>query len=279
MILSLNWIQITWAETVKVTTFPGWEPQINLWELKDKISGNHIDISTRITSFNDLGHLLVTVDAIKRIGGTVRKLIIPYFPGARQDRYFDWQALTIQIYTDLINSLWFEQVVVFDPHSGVLKTFLNNMFEYTSQTIWENYIKSYISQSNLTNVVYISPDKWGVEKINLLAPKTAEIIYCTKCRDSNTWKLSGFQVNSDSNLQGKHGLVIDDICDWGWTVIWIAKELQKRGIWSLSLFVTHWIFSKWIDCISEYYTSIHTTDSFKDISDSRVTVQVLESFL
>lgn len=69
-------------------TFAGGEPHIRL-DSPEKLIGHDVAIITRIQSFNDIGVLVVAVDALKRCNVSGFGLHIPYFPGARQDRVIE----------------------------------------------------------------------------------------------------------------------------------------------------------------------------------------------
>ena len=106
-------------------TFSGGEPHIKINSNFDKTQG--ITITHRIHSFNDLGLLCLAVDALQRIGVKLETLIIPYFPAARQDRVMvKGEPLSVKVYANIVNSLNFDKVIVFDAHSEVTPAVLNN---------------------------------------------------------------------------------------------------------------------------------------------------------
>ena len=105
-------------------TFSGGEPHIKI--LTDLKPNESVTITTRIQSFNDIGLLLIAVDALRRLGVKSIDLFMPYMPAARQDRIMiPGESLSVKVYADIINSLNFDSVIVFDPHSFVLIPQLN----------------------------------------------------------------------------------------------------------------------------------------------------------
>lgn len=245
---------------LEVLVFPGGEPHIKLDQYAQILPENIINISTRLNSFNDLGKLLVLCDAIQRMQGKIGTIYIPYFPGARQDKKIFAEAFTVKIYTDLINRLHANEIVIYDPHSEVTPALLNNAEIITQKEIWGNYIKNNIIKNQ--DFVFISPDTGATKKIELIADKK-QIVYCTKKRDPKTGNLSHFEVGSGS-LKGKKGIIIDDICDGGGTFVGLAKRLHRKGIDKLILCVTHGIFSKGFETLWQYYDDIHTTNSIRE---------------
>ncbi len=244
---------------LQVIIFPGGEPHVKLFEqIPQGTNLKECNISIRLNSFLDVGKLLSVHNAIINAGGSIKTLVIPYFPGARQDKRCLGEAFTIQIYADLINRLKTKNVIIFDPHSEVTPSLINNIRVIPQKNIWKSWIQKQMNSSVLP-VVLISPDKGASEKTKLLA-KQEDIVQCSKKRDSSSGKLSNFKVHIDS-LNGKHGIIVDDICDGGGTFLGLAKELRKKGILKLTLCVTHGIFSKGIQKLLQHYDEIITTNS------------------
>ncbi|QDW23884.1 ribose-phosphate diphosphokinase [Pedobacter sp. KBS0701] len=246
--------------------FAGGEPHI-------KIS-NHFDVSLpvtithRINSFNDLGMICITVDALKRMGVKEINLFIPYFPAARQDRVMiPGEPLSVKIYADIINAMTLESVTIFDPHSEVTPALLNNCVAISNH----EFIKQVIEKIG-NDVKLISPDGGALKKIYKVSEFLggAEVVECSKSRDVKTGKLSGFKVYSD-DLGDADCLIVDDICDGGGTFIGLAEALKAKNAGKLYLAISHGIFSKGFDELGKYFEQIFTTDSIKEVDHAGVT--------
>ncbi|WP_458628738.1 ribose-phosphate diphosphokinase [Winogradskyella sp. PC D3.3] len=238
--------------------FSGGEPHIKIHS--DLSAVSKITITTRLQSFNDLGLLLIAVDALRRMDVKTIHLFLPYMPAARQDRVMiPGEALSVKVYADVINSLNLESVTVFDPHSEVTPAVLNHckvIFNYT-------FIRSVIKAIN-SEVTLISPDGGALKKIYNVSAYLGglPVIECSKKRNVINGKLEGFKVYED-DLKGCNCLIVDDICDGGGTFIGLAKALKKRNAGKLYLAVSHGIFSKGLDVLNAHFEKIFTTDSFK----------------
>lgn len=242
--------------------FSGGEPHI---KIKAFVSDGTISLTHRINSFNDLGLLLIAVDALKRMGHNNLELILPYFPGARQDRLMiPGESLTVKIYADLINKLGLNQITLFDPHSEVAPALLDNCKVINNH----NFI-GLIVQSLPEHLILVSPDAGAAKKIHKLARhlKKYEVIECGKTRNVTTGALSGFKVPS-KDLMGRPCLIVDDICDGGGTFMGLAEELKKSQAGDLYLAVSHGIFSKGLEKLSEQFENIFTTDSIRTHSNA-----------
>ncbi len=246
-------------------TFSGGEPHIKIDP--NCINNEKVTITHRLNSFNDLGLLCLAVDALRRMDTKIEKLIIPYFPSARQDRVMiSGEPLSVKVYADIINNLQIEKVVVFDAHSEVTPALLNNCQVISNHRFIEKIVTTIGN-----NVKLISPDGGALKKIYKVSEFLGgvEVVECSKSRDVKTGKLTGFKVYND-NLEGKDCLIVDDICDGGGTFIGLATELKNKNAGKLYLAVSHGIFSKGFDSLT-CFDKIFTTNSFKDFDNEVIT--------
>lgn len=277
----------------KAFTFSGGEPHIKLDYNHHQVrreceTGNwcNVWISHRINSFNDLGLLMVAVDALR---GTYPieelYLYLPYFPGARQDRRMvDGEPLTVKVYADIINSLGFKAVKIVDSHSDVAPALIDNCFAINNH----RFVNKCLSEMEWTMgdmsdfdgpakpfFNLISPDAGSNKKMKDLAKSVAEdyypfnLIKCDKTRDVSTGKITGFDVYAD-DLGRLPSVIVDDICDGGGTFIGLAEQLIDKNCGKLYLIVTHGIFSKGVDYLMKYFDDIYTTDSIRNEGESNI---------
>jgi ribose-phosphate pyrophosphokinase len=246
--------------------FAGGEPHIKISNNLDVAAP--VTITQRINSFNDLGMICITVDALRRMGVKEINLFIPYFPAARQDRVMiPGEPLSVKVYADIINAMALTSVTVFDPHSEVTPALLNNCVTVSNH----EFIKQVIANIG-TDVKLISPDGGALKKIYKVSEFLcgAEVVECSKSRDVKTGKLSGFKVYAE-DLKGADCLIVDDICDGGGTFIGLAEALKAKNAGKLYLAISHGIFSKGFDDLAKYFEQIFTTDSIKEVDHDGVT--------
>ncbi|KAA1243489.1 ribose-phosphate diphosphokinase [Aquimarina sp. RZ0] len=244
--------------------FNGGEPHIKITE---EHIGEEVTITHRLNSFNDVGLLLVATDALRRMDVKQITVLIPYFPAARQDRVMvSGESLSVKVYADIINAQNYNKVLVFDPHSEVTPALLNNV------EVIQNY--EYVKQCLATigeEVLLISPDGGALKKIYKVSEYLGGIavVECSKRRNVKTGQLSGFRVYEE-DLAAKHCVIVDDICDGGGTFLGLATALKEKNAGKLSLVVSHGIFSKGFEELTESFDTIFTTDSFRDIEEGKV---------
>ena len=161
------------------------------------------------------------------------------------------------------------QVTIFDSHSEVAIALLNNCNAVDNHA----FIQKVVHQVGAVKL--ISPDGGALKKIYKVAAALdgMEVVEGSKSRDVKTGQLSGFKVYAD-DLEGADCLVVDDICDGGGTFMGLATELKKKNAGKLYLAVSHGIFSKGLDALSQHFETIFTTDSIRNMDAQAQLVQI-----
>jgi ribose-phosphate pyrophosphokinase len=170
------------------------------------------------------------------IGGRTR-LIMQYIPHARQDRRKrDEDVFTLKYFSEIINSLKFDEVDVLDPHSPVSEALINNIVVDTA----EDYIKQIIDDGydDEEEFVIFYPDNGAYKKYTdfIKAPSC----YGVKNRDWETGKIIGLDVITNGiDLKGKRILMIDDIISYGGSMYYSAKKLKELGCGDIYIYASH----------------------------------------
>lgn len=203
-------------------------------------------------SADDLLALAIWADAVHRDGGEPSALI-PYLPGARQDRRQSGEALSASVYANIINFMRLQRVVYLDPHSVAMPALIDNGVEVPLVAVAE----SIFSGPSFAGI--IAPDAGAAKRAGAVAQMLdVPCFQALKRRDPTTGKLSGFACEPLPAI-GKL-LVVDDICDGGGTFKGLANA-TGLGKERLALFVTHGIFSKGSETLPDFFSDIYTTDS------------------
>lgn len=200
---------------------------------------------------NDYVTAAMWIDYAHQAGHKVTALI-PYLPGARQDRGTPFGA---KVYANLINAMDADEVVCFDPHSEVMPDLINNLRIVYSDVVIKKVLRKTIGEY----AGVICPDAGARARTEKTAATLGlPVYYATKHRDFTTGKLTGFECEALPET-GKF-LVVDDICDGGGTFRGLAAStgLPKER---LDLWVSHGVFSGNAAGLNEHYGTIFTTDS------------------
>lgn len=259
--------------TITVNKFPIEAFNFNGGECHVSIADIAVSDITSVVAYlyssDDIMQLMMTIDAIKRKNSEVAiDLVIPYFPYGRQDRVCnEGEALSVSVMANMINSLECKSVTIYDPHSAMTENLLNNCTVVNQSDILSK--SGIITEIKAKCLTLISPDAGAKPKTQEIAGENnIDAIYCTKSRDVKTGKITA--TNIPDGVMDKDFIIVDDICDGGRTFIELAKSLKKAGCGDLYLYVTHGIFSKGLDVLTEYFEHIYCYHSFlnKDEVDS-----------
>ena len=238
--------------------------------------GNEIYVWVNLRNANDIMELLMVNSVLEyKTPSNIRKvLVMPYVPYARQDRIMvDGEALSIKVFANLINGMNFDKVIVHDAHSEVAVALIDRCVNVPKQDLivggqavntWASLLSQYLWGKKY---ILVSPDA-GAEKKTIEFSKAyggLPIVFATKVRDVNTGRITDTKViNPEIIKNHPQLLILDDICDGGFTFIKLAEELHKYEPKAIDLFVTHGIFSKGYKPLFEGgIRTIYTTNSFE----------------
>jgi ribose-phosphate pyrophosphokinase len=239
--------------------------------LREAAQKGSIDVIGAIKNGDDLLNVALAVEAIDSALKETKLLYpltlnISYMLGARMDRRIAaGQPASLAVVASLLNAILrnsvFTGVRVLDPHSPVTLTQLNQA-EALHPDALVAFALSRIKRDEGQSPVVVVPDAGAIARTNgILSRLEADnlIARCSKKRDSQTGKLSGFELD-EGDVLGRVALIVDDICDGGGTFAGIAKVLRAHGAAKVYLCVTHGIFSKGIEI--EGIDGVFSTDSY-----------------
>lgn len=255
----------------KPSNFPDGQQQIKIITPGSAIEET-VAIYSRLNNFLDLEKIACATASLRNLKVKEISLYAPYFLGARSDIKFEEGSNNYlkDVIFPIVNGLNFESVIVMDPHSTNMEMGLKNFKSYDNSQLVMWALGRIIATTNADerNQVLVSPDGGALKKIFKLVDQIrfkGEVINCAKSRDLEG-KLTHVSVPSREDHFAKDLIIIDDICDGGGTFINIAKEIKKQQperTGKLYLIVTHGIFSKGLEELSEYFDGIFCTNSYQ----------------
>lgn len=253
---------------VKVFKFPAGESGVSYeYYPRTHVYNPHEKFSAKITLLwegnDDLINLALLVDAIRRKEGEINiNLDIPYFPYCRQDRICNpGESLSVKVIASFINSLGFSRVYIIDPHSDVLGAVLDNMVQIDIKHKVHEAL--FTLEKGAATVALVSPDAGALKKVYGYAsygPLGTHVVRADKTRNTKTGKIAGTVVYSE-HLGNTNLLVVDDLCDGGFTFTQLAPELRKITTGTVSLFVSHGIFTKGVDIVADVYDNVFVVNN------------------
>jgi ribose-phosphate pyrophosphokinase len=261
---------------VPLATYPDTMPLINAAP-----DGFPARVLLRPKSFASFMAALFWIDAIGERHDHAPHLILPFVPGARQDRLNDSgdYLFTAKSVAKEINARGFPSVTVLDPHSEVTPALIDRCKVVHAADCINPPAGKYAA--------VISPDAGAEKRAGTVARKLGvPLIHAWKTRDVATGTIAGFGYDrstlADPLLDGPaRMLVVDDICDGGGTFTGLAAEIAKSGFEELDLhlWTTHGIYSKGVAALAEHFSHIYCTDSVAGDRAGVIEVPVCQKLL
>jgi ribose-phosphate pyrophosphokinase len=254
MLINLN----TGEGIEKRLLFPDNQPHIQLapkwtWDKHNIVVCSMVD-SKRVLE------LLMVASALEEHGLYVSDLHIPYLMAARFDRIMEFRdSFDLKVISRIINSINADRVHLYDPHSDVAPALINKAFIHTNEPLVKMYDEN--------NAILIIPDAGAAKKAHKYMEWNkgiTESIQCVKHRDLSTGALT-LKVLEPEKCTARHCVIIDDLCDGGGTFLQIAQQIDPV---TLTLIVTHGIFSKGFSELHKHFDKIIVSDSYRAAYDS-----------
>lgn len=192
---------------------------------------------------DNLMELLIMIDALKRASAASITAVIPHYGYARQDRKVNPRTpITAKLVADLITVAGATRVITMDLHAGQIQGFFNIPFDniFASPVIL-NYVHDHIA-SQSQNIVCVSPDSGGVERVRFYAKKLKCDLAMIDKRRTAPNVAKAFNVVGD--VRGKDLIIIDDMIDTAGTLIEAARVLKSEGGGKIYACATHGVFSE-----------------------------------
>jgi ribose-phosphate pyrophosphokinase len=246
----------------KSFTFPGGELRVHIPGLPESLTGD-ITVLARLQSADAIIRLLLATEIVQRYHRSGQKrLVIPYFPYARQDRVMQpGEAFSLKAIARLINSLGYDEVIVCDPHSDVTAALVENIRIIPQVDMIAAHED--IGRIIHSGITIVAPDAGAAKKAFAVARHYGlPLLTASKVRDTKTGQITNTSLDAQSPIDEWSALIVDDICDGGRTFIELAKVLRWRGASRVFLYVTHGIFSQGLGVFAGLIDVVFTTDSF-----------------
>ncbi|ARD63441.1 ribose-phosphate pyrophosphokinase [Kosakonia radicincitans DSM 16656] len=254
-------------------------PDGAVWlKVAGKLPSFALHMRVRVAAMRDMNDFMLLaqlVDAVRHVTDiAVSHLELAWLPWARQDRHMvAGDSFALKVFADQLNTLNFDKVYILDPHSDAAAAAIKNcvVIAQESGLMQSETLRRAIGKGEL---MLVAPDAGALKKIHNVAKASGAQSYAilTKERDVATGNLTGFALVA-GDVAGKDVLIVDDLCDAGGTFIGSAQVLRDAGARSVSLYVTHGVFSKGVEhLLNNGIDAIYTTTSFTspELADPRV---------
>lgn len=197
--------------------------------ITENIKNKPVTIVSAITPTNILEFLFL-IDAAKRSGAKIKKIIIPFLSYARQDKqYHSGEPLSGAVICSLLKQLHIP-ILILDIHSDRLKKYLS----YKDYSVLPSLARKLPKKEYLI----ISPDKGGAKR----AQRIAKLFHLPMMVIAKTRVNSKITMQFTKNVFGKSILIVEDMISTGTTLFKAAQLLKQHGAKEIYCIAAHGLF-------------------------------------
>lgn len=170
----------------------------------------------------------------EKYGITHIVLEMPYCPHARMDRCKEnEECFTLKYFCDFINSLQFDQVKIFDPHSNVTAALLNNVRIERPEKEIQFLLHTY------PDATLFFTDEGAQKRYKDIIGNTY-FSFGVKDREWSSQNINSLQVMGAKHMIAGHDIIIvDDIISRGSTIYLASKQLKEMGCKNIYIWASH----------------------------------------
>lgn len=257
------------SERVEIKKFPNGESLIHSENLKLRSDDNEIRVY--FENDEDITQLIFLKSHLDELGIKCN-LILPYMPYSRMDRTEGITIFTLKHLCKLINSLKFENVTIYEPHSDVCTALLDRVKVINmSKILAEGLLKELNNGKEEIYLVY--PDA-GAAKRYGKEIDYGKILTASKERDFKTGFIKKVDINGNMKSKNFKAIIVDDLCSKGGTFMLTASKLKEMGATEIYLVVTHCentVFQGEL-LTSDLITGLYTTNSILSKEHEKIKV-------
>lgn len=196
-------------------------------------------ITSTFAPGDNLLELLLMIDSAKRASAGYITAVIPYFGYARQDRKDKPRVpISAKLMANLLQAAGANRIMTMDLHADQIQGFFDIPVDHLKS---EAIFIPYLSQQDLSNVTFASPDVGGVKRARTYAQYFGrDLVICDKeRRKANEVKA----ITVIGEVKGADVILVDDIIDTAGTLCKAADALIAQGAKSVRAMCTHPVLS------------------------------------
>ena len=240
---------------IKVGKFPNNETYVDIpMELaKQCLTYDRIGVEMKFESNEDIWTLMTVKDYLDKLNHPGVYLSLPYIPYSRMDRSENRRLFSLKTFANLINSMNFNCVTVWEPHSDVSVALIDRVFV---KDISVRLMKTLLADKfginepmdidmaekmAEKNICIVYPDA-GAEKRYSKQLKCKNTITASKNRDFDTGEIKSLTLHGvEESKNCEYAIIVDDLSSAGNSFLYAGKELRKKipNLKKVYLVVTH----------------------------------------
>ncbi|MGN2370034.1 ribose-phosphate pyrophosphokinase [Clostridium cagae] len=165
-------------------------------------------------------------------------LVMGYMPYSRMDRTEGMTVFTLKHVCKLINSLDFENVYIYEPHSDVSVALLDRVRVINmSKELTEKALNE-VKESEEEPIYLVYPDAGAARRYSKQI-EFDRVLTANKERDFKSGYIKRLAINGTLDNNKFKAIIVDDLCSKGGTFTLTAGKLREMGTTEIYLVVTH----------------------------------------
>jgi ribose-phosphate pyrophosphokinase len=171
--------------------------------------------------------------------------VVPYFPGARQDKRKGRarEGISAGLFARCLQEAGADRVVTVDIHNDAIAGMFDPHRCRLENVRLTHRLSSWLGRNGLCGEVVASPDVGGMERARQFGQKLGSpIVAISKERDYSTVN-AVLRSTLIGKVRGKDVLLVDDIIDTAGSVTSAVDELKAQGAVDIMVACAHAVFS------------------------------------
>jgi ribose-phosphate pyrophosphokinase len=202
--------------------------------------------------------LLHAVEAAALADAQYITAVLPYYPGARQDKKKGRtrEGISAGLFARMLQVAGANRVLSVEIHNDAIAGMFNPAMTHLENVFLTRHMAEWLKQRRLTGEVVVAPDLGGLERARRYAEElSADLAALSKERDySQPNKI--ISASLIGNVRDRNILLVDDIVDTGGSVVASIKELKEQGARNIIAVCAHAILSgRAMEWLEEVYAT------------------------
>ncbi len=189
--------------------------------------------------------LLHAVEAAALSDAQYITAVVPYYPGARQDKRKGRtrEGISAGLFARILQSAGADRVMTVEIHNDAIAGMFNPSHTHLENVFLTRHLVSWLKDNSLVGDVVVSPDVGYLERARAYAEElSADLAALSKERDYSKPN-QVFRSTLIGDVAKKNILLVDDIIDTAGSVVASIEELKERGGQNIIVACVHPVFS------------------------------------
>ena len=189
--------------------------------------------------------LLHAVEAAALSDAQYITAVLPYFPGARQDKRKGRtrEGISAGLFARMLQSAGVNRVMSVEIHNDAIAGMFTPSIAHLENVFLTRHLAQWLIQKGLTGDVVVAPDVGGLERARRYAEElSADLAALSKERDYSQPNLVS-RATLIGDVQDRDILLVDDIIDTGGSVVAAVSELKEHGARNIVVACAHPVLS------------------------------------